>query len=275
MFLLRLALDFVALGLLLAALAYWWLDNRTHELIGTAMFLLLIVHNVFNRWWYGTIRKGRRAPRGLMTTVLNLSLLTVMLTLLITSLMISRDLFGFISLESGFTVREIHKLASYWAMVIVSIHLGLHWSMVMGAVRGALDVAKENRGRTWALRMTAVAVAAYGVHSSFEMRIGSKLVLHPTLDMWDFGESTLGFFAHYGAIVGLYAVLAHYAVTWMKDGRRKREPREMRRHPGQPTGSPPSHISGQTLVDSNQIRVAECGRITESLMGEVVGEVSS
>jgi hypothetical protein len=233
-------LDFVAVGLLLAALAYWWLDNRTHELIGTAMFLLVIVHNVFNRWWYGTIRKGRRAPRGLMTTVLNLSLLAVMLTLLITSLMISRDLFVFMSLDGSFTVREIHKLASYWAMIIVSIHLGLHWSMVMGAVRGALGVAKGNWGRTLALRMIAAAVVACGVDSSFEMTIGLKLVLQPTLDMWDFEASTLGFFAHYAAIVGLYAVLAHYVVTWMQDGRRSREPRELRRHPSEPTGSPPA-----------------------------------
>ena len=236
----RLALDFIAVGLLLAALAYWWLDNRTHEIIGTAMFLLVIVHNVFNRWWYGTIRKGHRAPRGLMTTVLNLSLLAVMLTLLVTSLMISRDVFGFLALDGGFTVREIHKLASYWAMIIVSIHLGLHWSMVMGAVRGALGVAKGNRGRTLALRMIAAAIVAYGVDSSFEMTIGSKLVLHPTLDMWDFGESTMGFFAHYAAIVGLYAVLAHYAVTWMQDGRRRREPRELRRDPGEPMGSRPA-----------------------------------
>lgn len=236
----RLALDFIAVGLLLAALAYWWLDNRTHELIGTAMFLLVIVHNVFNRWWYGTIRKGRRAPRALMTTVLNLSLLAVMLTLLITSLMISRDVFGFLALDGGFTLREIHKLVSYWAMIIVSIHLGLHWSMVMGAVRGALGVAKGNGGRTLALRMIAAAIVACGVDSSFEMTIGSKLVLQPTLDMWDFEASTLGFFARYASIIGLYAVLAHYAVAWMQDGRRRREPRELRRDPGEPTGSRPA-----------------------------------
>jgi Domain of unknown function (DUF4405) len=237
MFLLRLTLDFIAVGMLLAALAYWWLDNRTHELIGTAMFLLVIVHNVFNRWWYGTIRKGRRAPRGLMTTVLNLSLLAVMLTLLITSLMISRDVFGFMSLDGSFTVRDIHKLASYWALVIISIHLGLHWSMVMSAVRGALGVAKGNSGRTLVLRMIAVAVAAYGMHSSFEMTIGSKLVLQPTLDMWDFEASTLGFFAHYASIVGLYVVLAHYAVTWKWDRWRRRDPRQLRRHPIAPVRS--------------------------------------
>src|SRR4051812_40685801 len=109
-----------------------------------------------------------------------------MLTLLITRLMISRDVFGFLSLDGSITMREIHKLASYWVMVIVSIHLGLHWPMVMDAVRRALGVAKGNKGRTMVLRVIAAAFAAYGLDGSFEMTIGSKLVLHPTLDMWDF-----------------------------------------------------------------------------------------
>jgi hypothetical protein len=218
-----LALDFVAVGLLLAAFAYWWLDNATHELIGTGMFLLVIAHNLFNRWWYGTIAKGRRAPRGLITTVVNLSLMAVMLTLLVTSLMISRDMFGFLGWNGGFTVRETHKLASYWALVIVSLHLGLHWSMVMGAARGALGIAGRSMPRTMVLRLIAVAIAVHGVHSSFEMAVGSKLVLHPTLDMWDFEASTLGFFAHYASIVGLYVFLSHCAVTWTRDGQRKQE----------------------------------------------------
>jgi hypothetical protein len=67
LFLFRLALDALAVGLLLAAIAYGWLDNAAHEIIGTVMFLLLIGHNLFNRRWYGTIANGRREPRGLFT----------------------------------------------------------------------------------------------------------------------------------------------------------------------------------------------------------------
>jgi Domain of unknown function (DUF4405) len=246
-------LDFTAAGLLLAALAYWWLDNTAHELIGTSMFLLVIVHNVFNRWWYGTITRGRRAPRGLITTVLNLSLLTVMLVLLITSLMISRDMFGFLSLGGGFTVREIHKLASYWALVIMSIHLGLHWSMVMGVLRGAIGTTKTSAVRTTALRVIAVAIATHGVHSSFEMTIGSKLVLHPTLDMWDFEASTLGFFVHYASIVGLYVFFAHYTMTWLQWRRRGQDLRQPRQHPETPRDLSSIDPLGQALVDPERI----------------------
>ena len=62
-FLVRLAFDFIAAGLLLIGLSYWWLGNTVHELAGTAMFLLVILHNAFNRRRYGAISRTRREVR--------------------------------------------------------------------------------------------------------------------------------------------------------------------------------------------------------------------
>ena len=56
LFLSRLWLDGLTAGLLLLGFAYWWLGNVVHEVAGTAMFLLLIAHNVFNRRWWGGMR---------------------------------------------------------------------------------------------------------------------------------------------------------------------------------------------------------------------------
>lgn len=224
LFLLRLALDFIAAGLLLAALAYWWLDNAAHELIGTGMFLLLVVHNLFNRRWYGTLGKTRREARGLITVAANLSLLAAMVVLLVTSVMISRSLFGFLALEGGVTARQLHILAAYWALVIAAIHLGLHWSIIMAAARGLFGITARNAVRTAILRIAAIAIAACGIHSSFIMGIGSKLGAEVTIDFWDFEASTAGFFLHHMAIVGLYVLLAHYTGTWLRNRKRANDP---------------------------------------------------
>jgi hypothetical protein len=222
--LLRLALDFIAAGLLLIGLAYHWLDNAVHELAGAFMFLLIIVHNVFNRRRYGPISRERREARGLINIAITLSLLIAMVALLITSLMISRELFGLLSLEGGFSTRRIHTLAAYWALVIVSIHLGLRWSMIMSAMRSAVGLATKSMSRTAILRAIAVAIAACGVQSSFEMGIGSKLAAHITMDFWDFTESSLGFFVRHISIAGLYVFLAHYTMKWMQDWKRRTAP---------------------------------------------------
>jgi Na+/proline symporter len=206
----RLAFDLVAASLLVFGLSYWWLGNIAHELAGTAMFLLLIMHNVFNRRFYGTIARTRREPRGLINVAITLALLLAMAVLLVTSVLISNALAGFMSPFGGFTARQMHTLAAYWVLVIVAVHLGLRWPMIMGVARSILGVSRSSAVRSWALRLIAVAIAAHGVWSSFELGLGTKLAMHVTLDWWNFEESVAGFFAHCVAIVGLYIFITYY-----------------------------------------------------------------
>ena len=214
-FLLRLVFDFVALGLFLIAMAYWWMDNGTHELVGTAMFALLFLHNVFNRRWYGSLPRTRRRSRPLVTMVLNLTLLVTMSALLATSVLISQWLFVGVAV-GGTTARDLHISAAYWAMLIVSLHLGLHWQIVMNAAKRILGIVDASRARTVLMRLAAVAVAAGGVYAFFDLDISSRLLLIPTMEFWDFNADTSGFFFRVAAIVGFFCAVGHYASTAMR-----------------------------------------------------------
>ncbi|MEI3853923.1 MULTISPECIES: DUF4405 domain-containing protein [unclassified Ensifer] len=219
-FLLRLGLDFLAVGLFVVAMAYWWMDNRSHELIGTGMFALLLLHNVFNRRWYGGVARTPRQARPLVTIGLNLTLLVTMVTLLTTSILISQSLFGFLAV-GGRSARDAHILAAYWALIIVSIHLGLHWSIVMNVVRSLLGIRRNHRGRTTLLRLAACGIATCGVYSSFELDVGSRLLLVPTMQFWDFNEGAAGFFLRVASITGLYVAAGHYGITAIQASRRR------------------------------------------------------
>lgn len=218
----RLILDFVAAGLIIACLAYWWLDNLSHEVFGTALFGLVIGHNVFNRRWYGNVRKGRRDAIRIFNIFTIICLAIAMLVMLATSLLISRDLFWFMALDGAFAVREIHMFAGYWMLLIIAIHLGTRWTVVMNTIRSALCLFSPSAMRTTVLRAAASVIVVWGVKSSFEMAFGTKLMLTYSLDMWDFNESTLGFFINYASIVGLYAALTHYVLSLISMGRARR-----------------------------------------------------
>lgn len=208
----RLVLDFVAIALIIACLAYWWLDNLYHEIFGTALFALVIVHNVFNRRWYGGVVKRKLDVVRIVNIVTIAALAAGMVVMLATSLLISRDLFPFAALEGVFAVREIHMFAGYWVLMIIAVHLGTRWTVVMSAARGLFGLSAANAVRATVLRLAALTVAAWGIKSSSDMAFGSKLMLTYSLDMWDFSESTLGFFINYGAIVGLYTAITHYVL---------------------------------------------------------------
>jgi hypothetical protein len=211
-FLTRLALDGLAVSLLMIALAYWWLDNTVHEMVGTALFLLLILHNGFNRRWYGTIPRAVRAPRSLFNVGITFALALTMIALLVTSVMVSKALSSVMPAIGGLTVRQIHILAAYWALVIVAIHLGLRWPMLMGVARNLFGIRAASPARTIALRLMTAAIAIHGVWSSMQLGLGTKLSMQMSLDWWNFEESVAGFFIHCIAVAGLFIAVTYYAM---------------------------------------------------------------
>jgi len=217
--LVRLAFDGTAAGLLLLGLSYWWLGNTVHEIAGTAFFLLIISHNIFNRFWY---KRGRKTgdTRSTVNLIVIVLLALTMTALLATSILISEALSGIVPGLSSFTACQLHGLAGYWAVVVVSLHLGLRWPFIMGVSRSLLGLATHSSVRTAALRIAAIAIALYGAYSFFVLGFDNRLTLTTTLDWWNFEESATGFFLHALAVAGLHIVVVYYAMR-MFGGRQK------------------------------------------------------
>ncbi len=209
-FLTRLILDFIAFGMLVIALAYYWFSNATHEIVGTGIFVLLIAHNFFNRRWWAGIAKKQREPRNMFTKALNVSVLITIVALIVTSVMISQFVFSFLPINSTFNARRLHSMASYWAILVVAIHLGWHWSMIMNVTTRKLGFIHESALRSAVLRLSAIAIASYGAYSLFAVEIGSKLSMQMSLVQWDFETHAVAFLVYHAAIIGLFSFVAHY-----------------------------------------------------------------
>ena len=109
----------------------------------------------------------------------------------------------------------------YWVLVIVAIHLGLRWPLIMNAARNLSGITKPSVARTVVLRVLAAAIAIHGVWSSFALGVGTKLAMQMTLDWWNFEEAVAGFFVHCIAIAGLYIFLTYYAMNVIQQRRRR------------------------------------------------------
>ena len=211
-FLLRLVLDLVAVSLLVAAMAYSWLENVAHEVAGTAMFLLLVLHNVFNRRWYGTLANRRPAARGIITRTVNISLLFTMLSLLVTSVVISQTVFAFLPIASTFTARQLHTMAAYLVLLVAAVHLGLHWTMIMTAARRVVGITTDSRVRSVGLAGVAIMIAAYGAWSLPAMDLPTKLLMQTPMGLGDFRTPTSIVLLRYVAVVSLLASVTHYGL---------------------------------------------------------------
>ncbi|MEJ2800854.1 DUF4405 domain-containing protein [Comamonadaceae bacterium PP-2] len=215
-FVLRLALDGLAAAALVFAFAYHWQGNLAHEAAGLGIFLLLCMHNLFHLKWFSTLGAKLRDRRSVFNGVLTLVLLTGMLALLGSSLLISETLFPSLRLADDFDARLVHAGVAYWLLLIVSMHIGLRWPMIMAITRSRLGLAQPHPIRIAILRLGALAIALHGLWGAAAIDLPSRLLFRMSLDWWNFEESTFPFFLNVFSVAGLFASLSHYTARGLQ-----------------------------------------------------------
>ncbi|MBS1154742.1 MAG: hypothetical protein H6R07_666 [Proteobacteria bacterium] len=215
----RLWLDGMMTVLILLEFAYQLTGNTLHELIGIALFLLFIGHAALNWRWFPALFKGRYNGIRLASLTVNLLLLADALLLMMSGLLNSNLLFAWFGVQSEWLPHEIHSASANGFLILMAVHLGLHWKMVM-----AETLPRHHPQQRWLtlLPILALALAAYGIYAMLERKLLLKLIAYYSFDHWDFEASIAGFFFQYIAIVGLYTALAHYGLRFALQ-RRKRE----------------------------------------------------
>ena len=212
----RLALVVVVAVSLPVALAYYLQDNTTHEVLGTGVLLLIGVHVVLNRRWFGTLPGKCKTWRGRFDAGFTTAFVVAMLALLFTSLLISRTVFESLRLENDDLARQIHASAAYWVMLVAAIHIGFRWQKVLHMAKTGFKLAGFGRMQVLAMRVTLLALIAQGIASVPQLDITPKLAFQMSLEWWDFGESTAGFFLAWLSLTTLIAALTHYSLTRLR-----------------------------------------------------------
>ena len=128
----RIGIDIGMTVLLLLLMAYELIGSGPHEWIGLAMFVLFVCHHLLNRGWYKNLFRGSYTPMRLLQTILAGLVLLTMLGSMISSVLISREVFAFLPISGGRSLgRTLHLLCAYWGFVLLSLHLGIHWRSMM------------------------------------------------------------------------------------------------------------------------------------------------
>ena len=105
-------------------------------------------------------------------------------------------------------------LSAYWGFVFISLHLGLHWSVMMGMAKRLWK--KQSIVRSWSVRTAGFLIAGYGVYAFFKREIGSYMFLKNQFVFFDYGEPLILFLLDYIAVMGLFVFIGHYIGQGLK-----------------------------------------------------------
>ena len=212
----RIIVDCGMVLLLPLLMAYSLVGEAAHEYLGIGMFLLFIAHHILNIAWWKHIFHGKYTPFRILGTAVNLALAMIMLALPISGMMLSRHVFRFLHFGGTSAARTVHLLASYWGLVLMSFHAGMHGSMMIGMLRKASHTQQPYKMRTWCLRVIALLLAACGVHAFVKNRISSYLFLRTQFAFIDFSQPVIQSLLEYCAITVLFIVAGYYAAKVLK-----------------------------------------------------------
>lgn len=216
----KIFVDLIMTVLLMLLMAFELIGRTAHEWIGVGMFAVFIIHHILNRKWTARLLKGRYTPVRILQTVLVFLILAAVLSSMVSGIVMSRYVFDFLGIRGGRSwARVLHMLAAYWGFVFMSVHLGIHWNMMM-KMAGKI-VGKTSAIRTRVLRLIGLFIAVYGVYAFIERSVGSYMLLQNTFVFFNFEEPLILFYLDYIAIMGMFVWIGHYLAEVLRRFSRK------------------------------------------------------
>ena len=225
-FIVKLTVDILMTVLLLLLMGYQFWGRAAHEWIGVGMLVLFIAHHLLNLNWHKNIFRGKYKSARILTLCVDILIFAVMLAQMYSGIVMSRHVFAFLPADGGMSfARRLHILGSYWGFILMSLHLGLHWNMIIGTVRKNFPLAKVSEIIKRLSPVIGIIIAVCGTVSFVKRDFLDYLFLKSEFVFLDYSEPKILFYSDYLAITGLCIFIAHYGLKLCRyiEGRRKRK----------------------------------------------------
>lgn len=204
-------IDVIMSSVLLFLMAFQVTGDKYHEWLGVGMLVLFLFHNFLNIGWYKALFKGKYSVLRVLRMVVNLFVLVAILVTCYSGIVMSRYVFELFPLHGGMaTARKLHLAGSYWSFVFMSVHLGMHWSMIIGKyIKGKLDKTIL----IWILRLLAIILAVAGAYFFAKADVFRNMFLQNEFAVLDY-ETVGGLIILQNLVMmSMWVFVGHYFTT--------------------------------------------------------------
>lgn len=220
----KLAVDVLMTLALLFLMGYHLWGKALHEWVGAGMLLLFIVHHILNGHWHKNLFKGKYSMLRIITLCVDLLVLLAMFAQMYSGIVMSRYVFDFLPSIGGMSLaRRLHILGAYWGYLLMSLHLGLHWNMILGMLRKTARIKSSSKVRSMTAFIVGLIIAGCGVWAFIGRDFPTYLFLKSEFVFLDYSEPKILFYIDYLALMGLCIFIAHYSTKLIQKFKKKTE----------------------------------------------------
>lgn len=174
----KIILDIIMTVIIVVLMKTTFTGMLWHEILGIGVFLLFIFHKLINfKTLSCLIKKFKKVPaKSKSMLILDILLFIDFIIVVATGILISQELFSsYFSLANAYLISTIHHSSAYIGLILISVHIGLHWSCIMSIVKTKLHLKDVSRIRTVFSRMVAIAIMLFGIQSSYDQNVLSTV----------------------------------------------------------------------------------------------------
>ena len=214
----RLIIDIGMTLLLPLLMAYSLIGEMFHEIVGTLIFILFILHHVLNRKWFGSLFKGRYSAGRIFRTVINILLLIFMILQPVSGILMSKHLYTFLpALPVSALARESHMLLAYWGYVLMCVHAGTH---LTGAF---IKLEKQKQKIRIPVYGLLCAISVYGCLAFVKRGFPGYMMGSTMFAFFDYSEPVIFFVLDYLAVMILFMMVGCLVIRVLNKADKKQK----------------------------------------------------
>ena len=203
----RLIIDIGMTLLMPLLMAYSLIGETFHEIVGTLIFILFIIHHVLNRKWSASLFTGKYSAGRIFRTAVNTLLFIFMILQPVSGILMSKHLYTFLpAFPVTAEARGIHMLLAYWGYVLMCIHAGTHLTVLIAK----LGKKKQTMKVPVYILMTGISV--YGCAAFIKRGFPGYMTGSTMFAFFDYNEPLVFFILDYLAVMVLFMMLGWIAV---------------------------------------------------------------
>lgn len=207
-------IDILMTFALLLLMSYELLGSTAHEVVGVVMFVLFVIHHALNINWAKHLAKGRQTPIRIFQNILVLLVLVSFIGSIVSGVIVSRHLFVFLNIKSTYAANRIHMLSAYWGFVFMSLHLGLHFNMILLMIKKKKQLSPKVKTVFKIIFNTHFCIRNLQHFSNGN--IASYLFLKNQFFLLGDNEHLLLYLFDYMSIMFSFATLSHFVFSILK-----------------------------------------------------------
>ncbi|HEY8889947.1 MAG TPA: DUF4405 domain-containing protein [Clostridium sp.] len=180
---LKIVIDTLMVVIFVLLYNYLVLGMLFHEVVGLAIGAVILLHCGLNwKWIKGVTLKIFKSKLPLKTRIgyfLNILLLINVIIIIISGVLISKKLFPGFTLSVGKSLQILHISLSYFCLLLIGIHVGLHWNWVMITFRKIFKITDKKKIYYYISKILMILVLTFGIYSAYSVNFVSKISITP------------------------------------------------------------------------------------------------